>query len=254
MIGGPSVLASVMTIGLLFSIPMIALSDRPDDVSGTTFGMLVAAGATNICGLLLIYAALQVGKVSIIAPISSTEGAIAAVLAIVAGEQIGIGSGLMLAVVAIGIALASISDGESQGAAARRGPLLAFGAAACFGVGLFVTGKLSDDLPLAWATLPARVIGVFAIAIPLFLSGRLRMTRQALPFGVVGGILEVVGFLSYAVGSRDAIAIAAVLASQFAAMAAIAAYFLFGERISRVQLAGVVVIAVGVAILSALQA
>lgn len=253
MIGGPSVLAAVMTIGLVATLPMLALSDVPADLDGTPLAMLVTAGTLNIVGLLLIYAALRVGKVSIVAPISSTEGAIAAVLAIVAGEQIGVGSGVVLAVVAVGIALAGMAEDDSH-ATARRGPVLALGAAVCFGVGLFVTGRLSDDMPLVWATLPARVIGVVAVAIPLLLAGRFRITRQAVPFVVAGGILEVIGFLSYAVGSRHGIAIAAVLASQFAAIAAIAAYYLFGERISRRQLVGIVVIAVGVALLSALQA
>src|SRR4051794_23415257 len=178
MIGGPSVLAGVMTIGLLFSTAMIALSAAPDDVTGTTLAMLVTTGVANLVGLLLIYAALQVGKVSIVAPISSTEGAIAAVLAIVAGEQIGVGSGLMLAVVAVGIALASMSSDDTL-AAARKGPILAFGAAACFGLGLFVTGRLTGELPVIWATLPARVIGVAAIAIPLVVTRRFRMTREA---------------------------------------------------------------------------
>jgi multidrug transporter EmrE-like cation transporter len=45
-----------------------------------------------------------------------------------------------------------------------------------------------------------------------------------------------------------------VLGSQFAAIATVAAFFLFRERLARVQLAGVAVIAVGVAVLTALQA
>jgi class 3 adenylate cyclase len=55
------------------------------------------------------------------------------------------------------------------------------------------------------------------------------------------------------IGARHGIAITAVLASQFAAIAAIAARFLFGERIGRVATIGVVVIAVGVATVSALR-
>jgi multidrug transporter EmrE-like cation transporter len=55
-------------------------------------------------------------------------------------------------------------------------------------------------------------------------------------------------------GSRHSIAVSAVLASQFAALAAVTAFVLFHERLTRVQLAGIAVIAVGVAVLSALQA
>jgi multidrug transporter EmrE-like cation transporter len=45
-----------------------------------------------------------------------------------------------------------------------------------------------------------------------------------------------------------------VLASQFAAISAIIAYFLFRERLERVQIAGVVAIIAGVAALTVLQA
>jgi drug/metabolite transporter (DMT)-like permease len=66
-------------------------------------------------------------------------------------------------------------------------------------------------------------------------------------------VAEVAGFASFALGARDGVAVAAVLASQFAAVAGVAAYVLFRERLTRVQLAGVVTIVVGVAVLTALQ-
>ena len=47
-------------------------------------------------------------------------------------------------------------------------------------------------------------------------------------------------------GPRESIAIAAVMGSQFAAIAAVAAFFLFGERLRRLQVVGVVLIVVGV--------
>ena len=41
------------------------------------------------------------------------------------------------------------------------------------------------------------------------------------------------------------------MGSQFAAISAVAAYFLFGERLARIQVAGVVLIIVGVTVLAA---
>lgn len=241
-----------MCAGLLFSGPAAAISGIPSDLGPTELGLLVFTGVGNVAGLLLVFAALRVGKVSLVAPISSTEGAIAAILAIAAGEEIGLLAGLMLAVVTVGIVLTGISDEEAS-APARWAPAYAFGAALCFGSSLFVTGHLSETLPLVWTTLPARVVGPLLIAVPLVLLGRFRMTREALPLVAVAAVAEVLGFFSFAIGARHGIAISAVLASQFAAISAIAAYFLFHERITRVQLAGVLVIALGVAVLSALQ-
>ena len=63
---------------------------RSGALGGPELGWLVVAGGGNVVGLLLVYGALRVGKVSIVAPIISTEGAIAAVLAVAAGEAIGV--------------------------------------------------------------------------------------------------------------------------------------------------------------------
>jgi len=77
---------------------------------------------------------------------------------------------------------------------------------------------------------------------------------RAVPLVIASGVCEVLGFFSYTAGSRHGIAVAAVLSSQFAVLAGIAAYVLFGERLSRVQMTGVCTVIAGVALLSALQA
>ena len=132
--------------------------------------------------------------------------------------------------------------------------LIALAGAALFGINLFATGQIAADLPLAWAVLPARVAGVIGVTIPLILMRRLHLTRPAVPFVVLVGICEVLGTATYAWGARDSTAIAAVIASQFAAIAAIFAFVVWGERLSRLQVVGVVTIAIGVAVLAALQA
>jgi drug/metabolite transporter (DMT)-like permease len=55
-------------------------------------------------------------------------------------------------------------------------------------------------------------------------------------------------------GSRESIAITAVMGSQFAAIAAAVAFLLFGERLGRRQAIGVGVIVVGITALAAVQA
>jgi drug/metabolite transporter (DMT)-like permease len=254
LIGPPSVLAGVMLTGLVIVGPVAAAGGIPDGLDGREVGWLLTSGSGNVAGLLFSYAALRVGKVSIVGPISSTEGAIAAVIAIMAGETVGGGVGATLGLVVAGVVLAGIAPGEGPDGHHLRATFLAVGAAVCFGVSLYATARVSEALPLVWAVLPARVIGVVIVALPLFVARRIRITRRALPLVVASGLCEVGGFTSYALGSRHGIAVAAVLASQFAAVAAVAAYVLFHERLTRLQLTGVVAIAVGVAVLTGLQA
>jgi drug/metabolite transporter (DMT)-like permease len=191
-----------------------------------------------------------------VAPIVSTEGAIAAVIAIAAGEMLGAGTGLALAVVVAGTVLAG-ATGEQPAAGTggdRRPAAIAGLAALAFGASLYATGRIGSELPIVWAVLPPRVFGVVVIALPLALAGRLTLTRDAAPYVVAAGLAEIAGFASYALGARHGIAVSAVLASQFGAVAAVAAYVVFRERLARLQAVGVAAIAAGVAIVSALQA
>jgi drug/metabolite transporter (DMT)-like permease len=258
LIGSWSTLGWVMLIGLAVTVPLVLLTSPPVDLSQTEIAYLTAAGVANSGGLLLVYTALRRGKVGVVGPIVSTEGAIGASFAILAGDPISGPAIAVLALIAVGVVLAAI-DRQAPGAeqatvSAGATALLALGGALLFGINLYATSRIAGDLPLAWAVLPARVAGVVGVTIPLLVLRRLVITRPAVPFVVLVGIAEVAGAATYAWGSRESAAIAAVLASQFAGIAAIAAYFLYGERLSRVQVAGVVTITVGVGLLAAVQA
>jgi drug/metabolite transporter (DMT)-like permease len=254
-VGPQRVLAWVMLVGLVVVVPLLVVSGLPEDVGAEDLGWLTASGAANVGGLLCVYAALRVGKVSIITPITSTEGAIAALLAVVAGEHLGAATAALLVVMVVGVVLASRGeDRGSPGAHPVRATLLAASAAMIFGIGLYATGRASEALPLAWALLPPRLIGVVAITLPLLARRRLAVPRSVVRFVVLAGLCEVVGFASYAVGARHSIAIAAVLAAQFAAIAVVASFVLFDERLRRPQLAGIATIAMAVAVLTAVRA
>jgi drug/metabolite transporter (DMT)-like permease len=252
-----SVIAVAMLVGLAVTAPAAAAS-VPEELDTETVVLLVVAGAANLGGLLLVVTALRAGKVGIVAPIVSTEGAIAAVLAVVAGESVAPGAGVTLAVIVAGIALASVGNEETEAAPSSRRPtqaaLLAISAALAFGVSLYATGRVSDDLSVPWALLPARVIGALFLARPLLATRRLVVTREALPFVAIAGVCEVVGFAFFTLGARDSIAIIAVLASQFGALAALAGFVVFSERLTRPQTVGIAAIAVGVAALTWIQA
>ena len=113
-------------------------------------------------------------------------------------------------------------------------------------------GHTSGLVPAPWIVASGRIFGVLFIAIPLLVTGRLRMTRRALPFVITCGLAEVAGLLTVTWGSRDSIAITAVLSSQVGVIAAIVAMFL-GERVERHQLAGAALTGIGVAAVTLIQ-
>jgi drug/metabolite transporter (DMT)-like permease len=254
MIGAAPVLAWVMITGFVALTPVALVSGVPTASSGT-WAWLWAAGIANVVGLLMVYAGLRVGKVGIVAAIASTEGAITAIIAAIAGEPLTAITMAVLVFIAAGIFLAALApDVGPVNEHAGRAALFASGAALLFGFGLYAAGRVSADVPAVWVVFPARVVGVTAVALPLVVRRRLTITRSAAPLVVAAGMLEVIGFVSFTFGARHSIAIAAVLASQFAAISAIAAYLLFHEKLARFQIAGVVAIVAGVTVLTLLRA
>lgn len=250
-----SVVGSAMLIGLVITLPFALAEGIPEGLSGTNLAWFAVSGLGNVGGLVLVNEALKVGKVGIVAPIVGTEGAISAVLAAVLGESIAPIAAFVLAVIVGGVVLSAVAPDPAPVAHERplRAALLASVAAIAFGVSLFATGYLSDALPTSWLLLPARVVGVLVLAIPLLALRRLQMRKRALPFVLVIGVAEVVGFTAFTIGARDSVAVASVLASQFAAIGAIGAFLFFKERLGRLQIAGVIVLVLGVSTLTLLR-
>jgi drug/metabolite transporter (DMT)-like permease len=252
-----AVVAWVMLVGLVITAPLAAATGVPGRLHGSAVVWLIISGAGNVAGLIVNYYALRLGQVSLVAPIISSEGAIAAVISVIAGATLGVAVGATLLVIVLGVLLASIPSPDAAVEDALRHPkvvLLAIVSAVSFGTSLYATGRAGALLPASWVVLSARLIGAVALALPLALAGRLRLTARAAPLVVASGLAEVAGFYSYTLGSRHGLAIAAVLSSQFAVLALAASYVLFGERLSRLQLSGVACVVVGVAALSVLHA
>src|SRR3954453_10226989 len=178
LIGAEQVLAWVMLVGLVVLAPFVFWAGRPEALSWRTGAYLAVSAVGNVVGLLLTYRAYRIGKVGIIAPIASTEGAVAAVIAVAAGESLSGAQGVTLGVIAIGVVCAGAPSAESEIERTHHGRsvLYAWGAALTFGASLYAPGHVGNELPVAWVILPARVLGVVAVALPLFARRRLVLT------------------------------------------------------------------------------
>ncbi|HLW94741.1 MAG TPA: EamA family transporter [Solirubrobacteraceae bacterium] len=251
-----SLLAGISLVGLALCAPFLIAEGAPHDTSIGPLFWLALGGGANIAGLSLLYVAYRAGDVSLVAPIIATEGAVAAVIAIAAGESLQAIVVVLLAVIVLGIV---------RTADANTGPIAATGrfnwgvvtvacvAAVCFGVGLYATGRASAHEQFGWIAASPRIVGVIFVALPLALRRRIRITRIGTPALLVSACGEVGGFMLYSYAAHRSLAVAAVLGSLFAAFAVVGAAILFGERMNRGQWLGFTMIVVGVAVLSAVH-
>lgn len=273
-IGAVSTLAWVMTLGLFVLVVPLALVGHPSRLSGDAVALLCIAGLSNVVGLHLEYVAFRRVAVGIVTAVASTEGMVAVVLSSLFGATLAASTIVLLAVITIGVVLAAAHlDPPRDGSAnsqAKEGPspagvmkrldgahtrsaLLVVPVAVLFGITVYATGRAGAEAPVIWVLLPARLFGTVLITSPLLIRRKLRISRRTFPLVLTGGVAEMVGLVSYTFGARQQLAIAAVLTTQYAAIAAVAAFFLFGERLRRHQILGVVIVVAGVVTLSALR-
>jgi drug/metabolite transporter (DMT)-like permease len=257
-----------MLMGLVIVIPPTAVLASPSRLSPAVLGLLAVAGATNVIGLLVEYVAFRRGKVGLVTAIASTEGMVAAVISAVAGARLSLTTALLLGLVTLGVAVTAAGPGADASAREERAAegagddaalprrrihwgVLAVATALLFGVCLYTTGRAGEQVSVLWTLVPARLFGSVLLAAPLAARRRLRLTRRALPLVAAAGAGEVLGVLSYAIGARHDLPVAAVLSAQFAALTAVAAYFIHGQRLSRRQVAGLAAVVAGVTLLAA---
>src|SRR5689334_18908974 len=112
MIGSRAVAAWVLAVGLVLTTPVVIAGDPPAHLRDAAPALAFSSAGTVI-GFLLVYTALMDGQVSLIAPIVSAEGAVAAIVAVALGEPLSALSGLALVVIAAGVALASTSGSRA---------------------------------------------------------------------------------------------------------------------------------------------
>jgi len=228
LVGARMALAWVALVGLVATLPAALATGVPAEATRTDWAWAFVAGAGAIAGLACAYGALRVGKVGVVAPIVATDGAIAAVISVVAGERLRAISLVLLAVITAGVVLAA-REPAGDGRSSRRSIVLASIAACTFAVSFFGAAR-GADLGALWVVTCARIVGVALVTAPLLARGGMRVPRTAVPWLVLGGLLEVGGYAAFTIGAADGAAVPSVLAAEYAAIAAIGGVVLFGEK------------------------
>jgi len=121
-----AVLGWVLLIGSVISAPFALAQGVPPGLGREQVALLVVTAIGNTTGLLLVYSSLRHGKVGVVAPITSAQGAAAAVFAVIAGEEIATGAGIALAAIVLGVVLSSMSRTRDEGSDRREGLAVTF--------------------------------------------------------------------------------------------------------------------------------
>jgi drug/metabolite transporter (DMT)-like permease len=266
----------VLATGVVLVVPLMFIVEgagwHGEGWRGVGFAAL--AGALYIAAYFCLLAGFRRGDLSLIAALSSSQGAFAAVFAVIGGERMGVlmATGLVLAIV--GGVLAAV-QGRAK-TAAGAGWALASGLLFAL---VMVSYDHADGLTWLSTTAISRIVS-FVIFVPIVVvvlawERRAREPAAATPpaaasaavpapglprglllpprllgLAVIAGVFEVVGLVLVAASIISGpLSVAGVMSSQFATFATILGIALLGERPRWWQLVGVVLTIAGVSIL-----
>ena len=245
-VGPVAVLLGSILIGFCLILPGAFFVDTPA-WTARGVGLAVLVGVLSAFAYRIGFSAFRDGAVSVVAPIIACEGAVAAVIAIAAGEDVPTVAAVFLPIAVVGVILAAMGRGGGRAAV-----LPAVAAALMWGVILALSVPVADDLGVYWGFLLIRA-SALATALPMAIAAG-AVTSWTRDFWKVAawGVGDSAAYLLYvAAADRGPAAVASVLAAQFATVAVFAG-LISGERPLPRQVAGIVLVIVAVTGIAAL--
>ena len=215
------------------------------DASPTTTDLLwgVAAGLTGGIGVALLYRALAVGTMSVVAPVTAVCAvALPVLFAVVQGERPATLAALGIVIGVLSIVLVSRQTVEPSALPEKKNAGVGIALASGVLIGLFFitfsrAGPSAGMLPL----LAARVVSVSLFTL-VALAGHqsLRMPREAAWLAIACGVMDMLANALYLLATRNGpLSIVVTLSSLYPASTVLLARLVLKEKLNLWQLAGV---------------
>jgi len=251
---------------LLLSVALQWLGGWSHLVNATSWrpwGWGLVAGVLNMFATLALYRSFEIGKLSVVAPISSSYAALTMVLDAFTGERLTHVRLLGLLLILLGVVIVArgeeIPDDANPIEPGRPGKKhlgVKWALVAAFGYGLLFWVLGARAVPLLGSAQTVWIIRLTCVVLSFAVAGMLRRS-VALPdagakWPILGmGLLDTSAYVLNNYGMRlEQVSVVTVLSSLYGAVTVGLAATILREKISRVQLAGIVAIFVGIGLIS----
>jgi len=224
----------------------------------------ILAGVLNTSATLALYRSFEIGKMSVVAPVSASYPALTMLLAALTGERLTVLRFTGIALIVVGVILVArgekISDDANQldekvhPGRRKLGVGWALFSAVGFGVMFWLLGirvvPLLGSAPSVWLIRLASV--AMTAAVVLILRQPFALPETGANRWILGvGILDTSAYVLNNYGMKhEQVSVVSVLASLYGAVTVGLAAIFLGERVSRLQSAGIVSIFVGILLIS----
>jgi drug/metabolite transporter (DMT)-like permease len=224
----------------------------------------ILAGVLNTFSTLALYRSFEIGKLSVVAPISACYPVLTMLLSALTGERL---TPLRMAGLALTIAGVivvargehapddvNIIEGKTQPGEKRLGVGWAILAAAGFGVMFWLLGlrvvPLLGSAPSVWII---RLTSALTTALVMLFAGQSRALplRRDVPLLLGVGMLDTCAYVFNNYGmAHEQTSVVSVLASLYGAVTVALAALLLREKVSALQWLGIVAIFIGIILIS----
>ena len=217
-------------------------------------------GAINTFAMLALYRSFELGKLSVVAPISASYPVLTAVLSALTGETLSLGRELGMAATILGVIL--VARGETStpqpGAATprTRGSAIWWALAAALGFGVLFWLLGIRIMPMTGALASVWLIRLAGTAITLLILSAKHVAiapaDRAASLQTAGmGLFDTGAFVLSNLGMQmEQVSVVSVLGSLYGAVTVGLAALFLRERVSRLQMLGIVFIFTGIFLIS----
>lgn len=258
-----ALLAVLLTSGLAaiaVQVPAVLLAGGAPRAVGIEWGLL--GGAAGGIGLMFFYAGLAAGPMSVVSPVAALVSTVLPVgVAMAQGERFGpaIYAGVLICLAAT--VMVSSGAGGPQGLTRpgwrdrARGVALGLASGAAFGLFFLFMRNGAESGPL-WPALAARCAGlaIYLVAAVVVKAAPVGVRSGWPLFGAAlgAGAFDAAANICYVLATRAGLfGPAVVLTSLYPAVTVLLARLALRERMHRTQQAGLVLAAVGIALIAA---
>lgn len=232
-------------------ITLMAFLAVPGEFSTDAALWGVLAGSIGALAVALLYIALSRGPMGVVSPITAVmSGAVPTAVGLLNGERLTLFGITGIAIAALAVILVSREKGEHVKVAPST---ILISIASGSAIGLYLSAlSLAPEESGIWAATVGRWTSSILVAVVVFAVIK-NFTRNGFPWmlAIVSGFLDATANAVFQLASqRGLLSIVAVLGSLYPATTALLARFLIQERLSRIQIVGVLLAFLAAALLA----
>jgi len=244
----------MLIVGAIFYIILFSFFGNGLNPNSIGLSNSFLSGILIMFGLLCLYRGLQMGPVSIVAPITAINPLFVFLIRFALGSEPTFFQWVATLIIIAGAILVSLSADSHQQSLGlnkkqiKESVVVSFMASAMLALGLIFSQEASNTLDPLETVIYIRFFSLLGIASLLLISkSKIFITKKAIPILFFQGILETTGYFCLVFAyTFDKVSIAVVISSGFGLVTVILARLILKEKISKIQGSGILLTFLGV--------